>query len=663
MISSSRPETARTCELQGQAAKKGTAEPTIHSGKDKCSENMTTQKHNPPNRPKSLFEELPGEIRNRIYQCVYKDEQTVIIRPKGPLFDGHPLSSSFLGKPTVPKAQRCLSIKTGGVSRAAKALICHKRPGGKPLPAQTIEWSSSPISLLLTCKSISDEAAGFLYANALFFFEDTARLNAFIKTSRSKNLFQVQKLSIFVQAYGIPCAKADTQWEYKHIARWVNTLKAVTEAMPNVSFLRLNLHSANVSGFLGRAFRTKNPDLGPLLIPQALSGLAHLKRISVHTSSQLLACSRNTDLMNDMYGPHFEVQGIYRPSTLQKEIVFLANKIKAQELHDALNSAIKKMIRGDVCDVLVDEERVVEPGWREQYPWSSELGITVKDWQQWATDPVGNSLRAAGPLPPQGMHFPIAQANAPANPPANPHNQPSTTSNVLAAPFVPVPAPVSAPVNAPQAASTARPRNRSNKPRRARQTGQSADTSAPPAPAPMSALLLLTLEMSTPITDPVMAPAPSTSPASRPAPAAEMEAPARGKAKQHQATEELRRSSTKTKSKKKQPTPTHGSESANPSHDQRSLPTGPVQRAVDFATWKLAVTANATVAASRPGPPGTTGPGDSAHGQAQQRASARSENTATRGAAVNAAPVSSRPRKQNGSLLNGKVRALRHDRW
>lgn len=358
-----------------------------------------------PRKP-CLLLGLPGEIRNRIYHYVYNVEHEVLMRPANSSSKSDYAHDTSARKPALPKARRCLSIRAGSAAVSpSKSLQCSRKPGQKHLlPKKGIRWVSSPINLLLTCRVIGREASGFLYSNACFSFEDPGRLSSFMSCSTSSNLHCVAKVDLFFKAYGIPYAKADVQWERKHLARWEATLTTLVKLMPDLKDLSLHMHLPNVTAFLGRAFRTVGSpssdfasDAGPLLLPLPLAKLKHLQYFSLHTSSYLLSCARDPRLVMDMYGPHFEVQGIYHPTTQQQEVVFHHNKMQAEDLHGALDRALKGLLtKGDDLEANF-----------------AELLVVVNEWKEWSKDPVGNSLRAsmlpAAPLAgPQGMAITLA---------------------------------------------------------------------------------------------------------------------------------------------------------------------------------------------------------------------------------------------------------------
>lgn len=367
---------------------------------------------------------LPGELRNKIYGYVYDMERTVVIRPNGPLHRGHPRSPSFIGRSTPIKAQKVLHIRTKLTPTAEKTLQCHRKPGGKLLPFKDIQWKTSAMGLLLTSKTLGEEAAGFLYSRCVFFFEDTARINAFIKTINPKNLSHVQKIKLFIQAYGIPYLTDDAQWEHKHTDAWGAALLNVAENMPNITQLEVNMHFPNIPGQLSRAFRTSHPsacqhgwecDARSLLTIRPLSRLRKLEKFKVQTGSNLLTCSRDMSLVLDTYRPHFEVHEISHISDQEQDIIFQHNKMQADGLHLALNRAMNKIIRGEG----------VEGG-----ACFSELVTVFKAWQKWAQDPVGNSLRAVTvALPPVN---PVPVLTSPATLALNPvYTTPSGIRNAL----------------------------------------------------------------------------------------------------------------------------------------------------------------------------------------------------------------------------------------
>lgn len=348
-------------------------------------QSATPSKPDDPIKP-SLFDRLPGEIRNEIYRLVYATKRTVNMRPDSEKSRSHPLHHTR--QPAVAKATRCLSIVPSQKGTFYnKTINVSKVPGQKRLPSiNDVRWASSPISLLLTCKTISAEAGTILYANTSFFFEDPRRLSAFLIHTHPRNLLAIQNLSIHYQAYGRPCLVANIQWEHKHLEQWKFVLTMVADRVSNLKSLSLDLHFGHLESFLSRAFRNPDTckfnsklDAGPLLLTMPLAKLKHLQSVHLRTSSNVLSMSRDTDRFQEAYKPQFAIQGISTPSQQQKDVVFKDNLTQVEEVHRTLNGALRRLMRGEV-----DLEATF-----------AEMLVVFSERKEWLQDPVGNSLRRA----------------------------------------------------------------------------------------------------------------------------------------------------------------------------------------------------------------------------------------------------------------------------
>ncbi|KAK5461011.1 hypothetical protein LTS15_003074 [Exophiala xenobiotica] len=165
------------------------------------------------NKPFPFFQ-LPGEIRNKIYDLVV--HETLVF-----VSGNHPQKEY-----AALKAQN---------SRSKKVKCPRYRLSGK------VAGEAVPVALLFTCRQMKREVEEFIYARTTFCFNKIVVINKFLNHARNAGLKSIESLELTHEGYSEPRMMADREWKLRHDARWKATLERIKEQVPGLRRLRLDL--------------------------------------------------------------------------------------------------------------------------------------------------------------------------------------------------------------------------------------------------------------------------------------------------------------------------------------------------------------------------------------------------------------------------------------
>ncbi|EXJ65257.1 hypothetical protein A1O7_01598 [Cladophialophora yegresii CBS 114405] len=153
-----------------------------------------------PARPFRFFD-LPGEIRNRIYDLVVP-EARVIVSGTHPQKELQELKKREPGKKHQAPRYHLQGTFTGGSTEA---------------------------SLLFSCRQMNREATQYVYARTTFCFISFVVLRKFLSNIPEAACSSIVSLEISHLGYGEPSLLADREWKLRHDAEWSAVLKQVRQ--------------------------------------------------------------------------------------------------------------------------------------------------------------------------------------------------------------------------------------------------------------------------------------------------------------------------------------------------------------------------------------------------------------------------------------------------
>lgn len=167
---------------------------------------------NIPFKPFPFFD-LPGEIRNRVYDLVVEESRVLIVR-------NHPNKEWVHLQQADPTHKR-------------------KRPRSR-LYGQFTQHGAGA-SLLYTCHQMNAEAVEYVYARTTFRFENMNTIHKFFDTVPAAGAQSIKALEVLQRGYGEPQWTDDREWKLRHDDKWKKTLGRVREKMLALQTLTLNI--------------------------------------------------------------------------------------------------------------------------------------------------------------------------------------------------------------------------------------------------------------------------------------------------------------------------------------------------------------------------------------------------------------------------------------
>lgn len=180
------------------------------------------------------FLELPGELRNKIYDYAIA-KQDYDIRWVN---DNHKSKSLTYQLPRLGKAYRpCLEPNA---ARRRRELDCSRRvPNQKRLREGSIH--SGPAALLAVCSEMHTEACSVFYSKSTFAFNGLGALRHFLNNLSPVATKALTQLAINYRAYGEPNRTEDQKWKAKHDRLWEDLCWRVADQCISLTDLSLDL--------------------------------------------------------------------------------------------------------------------------------------------------------------------------------------------------------------------------------------------------------------------------------------------------------------------------------------------------------------------------------------------------------------------------------------
>lgn len=166
------------------------------------------------------FLELPGEIRNKIYELVIPRSHVLVS-------GSHPKK----------EFQRSQKYSLNPMRKAPRY-----RLSGRILTID--DPYADPLGLLRTCVQVNWEATPLFYSKTTICFHDLKTIHKFLNAAPPLGLNDVRSLSLAISTYGEPQLTQDCKWKQKHDQKWYNTCWRLAESLPKLQRLKLDLRLA-----------------------------------------------------------------------------------------------------------------------------------------------------------------------------------------------------------------------------------------------------------------------------------------------------------------------------------------------------------------------------------------------------------------------------------
>lgn len=166
------------------------------------------------------FLELPGEIRNKIYDLVIPRSHVLVI-------GSHPQKE---------------------FNRSQKyALDPIRKPPRYRLSGRILsidDLDADPLGFLRTCQQVNREATPVFYSKTTICFNNLKTIHKFLNIAPALGLDNMCSLSLTISSYGEPHLTKDCKWKQKQDQRWDDTCSRLAARLPNLQCLELDLRLA-----------------------------------------------------------------------------------------------------------------------------------------------------------------------------------------------------------------------------------------------------------------------------------------------------------------------------------------------------------------------------------------------------------------------------------
>ncbi|KAK8256355.1 hypothetical protein IWZ00DRAFT_159720 [Phyllosticta capitalensis] len=196
------------------------------------------------------FLDLPGEIRNAIYEEIFPSDKAVEI-------DFNPDASHIPDETLSPEASDVLmgiyqdsKVRPPPKCEAGSMLKINVRratptprtkASGKRRPREP-DWTRVLCGgLLETCHQVHQEAASFLYSRPVFKFSSPNALDHFLKTVRPENLEHIKHVFIAHCTRREACSEVSEFSKDRHDQKWIDVMQKAAEKLTNLHDLRIRL--------------------------------------------------------------------------------------------------------------------------------------------------------------------------------------------------------------------------------------------------------------------------------------------------------------------------------------------------------------------------------------------------------------------------------------
>jgi hypothetical protein len=188
------------------------------------------------------FLDLPGEIKNRIYQYYFQDTYRCELVGEG--CDFNPTAVKLLSYPRLHQPHLGVQLdkaKAGGPVAIRFPRL--RRPHRAPSTGSRINrgWLNPHGALILVCKQIHVETLALLYCQITFVFEAPRRIANFLHRLPKQNHDNVTKLHLYYSTYGSPDSAGDVIWQDKHIKSWSRACKAIATSLSCLRELEIDI--------------------------------------------------------------------------------------------------------------------------------------------------------------------------------------------------------------------------------------------------------------------------------------------------------------------------------------------------------------------------------------------------------------------------------------
>lgn len=191
------------------------------------------------------FMALPGELRNRIYDCYFHDDFRCEVAAKGHNFTQPKSTAGKSRSSRMPYSDQLFkhSSHTQDDEDEPHTLRMFRPLGRYNLvKGHQTYWPTSPFALTLVCKQVHAETVAYMYRKTTFAFAAPSRIMNFLFNVSKPNLQRITKLHIHYSTYGDPRLSRYCEWQTKHLKSWSRACSTVSKKLISLRELDIWVH-------------------------------------------------------------------------------------------------------------------------------------------------------------------------------------------------------------------------------------------------------------------------------------------------------------------------------------------------------------------------------------------------------------------------------------
>lgn len=187
----------------------------------------------PKSQKKPGFFDLPGELRNRIYQYYFQGTyRCELIGASYDLLTATPTTIKLLSNNSAPKSHRRAREKVPEPNKQVVVRFPRRRRSTSAIQTPRLQdWLNSHGALILVCKQVHAETVPLLYRRITFVFEAPRRIAGFLSKIPQHNHSHVTSMHLHYSTYGSPEAASHVVWQQKHLESWTRACKAAAKSL------------------------------------------------------------------------------------------------------------------------------------------------------------------------------------------------------------------------------------------------------------------------------------------------------------------------------------------------------------------------------------------------------------------------------------------------
>lgn len=186
------------------------------------------------------FFDLPGEIRNKIYDYVFDNRRVFIRKAHGQKIAKTEESVANKNGPSLQPRSDSAKGKDIRTCKPYCGLYSDSIINGRRVRHDD-KRAHINIDILFTCRKAYQESMCLFYANTTFYFSSFKPIRRFLNHCRSEALAAIKNLEFYHVIYGEPALTVDREWKLRSDDRWMEICTSMSQKLTGLRRLRIDL--------------------------------------------------------------------------------------------------------------------------------------------------------------------------------------------------------------------------------------------------------------------------------------------------------------------------------------------------------------------------------------------------------------------------------------